>query len=70
MKRITLHRAAQDNAGGFQDAGTDLTVGDEAEAGVISADRAKDLVDTGGAVAVTATKREPVDHGGSAKTEG
>jgi hypothetical protein len=57
MKAIHLHRPAADNAGRFVDAGTDLTVGDAAEDGVIDAGRAQELVD--GAGAVDATPAEP-----------
>lgn len=46
---ITLHRAATDNAGGYQDAGAELWIGDKAEAGTISADRARELLDGHGA---------------------
>lgn len=50
LKSITLHRAASDNLGLFVDSGNDLVVGDEAKAGVITADRAREIVDSHGAV--------------------
>ena len=50
LKSITLHRAASDNLSRFVDAGNDLVVGDEAKAGVISADRAREIVESHGAV--------------------
>lgn len=50
MKRIKLNGAASDNAGNFVDAGETLTVGKEAKDGVIAPERAKALVDRGGAV--------------------
>ncbi len=54
MKKIVLHRATVDNTGAFVDAGAELTIGDKGEAGVITADRARDLVDSGGALSATA----------------
>lgn len=52
MKQITLYRASCSNGGAFADAGTTLELGDGADQ--ISADRAKDLADTGGGDSVTA----------------
>jgi len=48
-KSITLHRAASDNLGLFVDSGNDLVVGDQAEAGVITADRAREILASHGA---------------------
>lgn len=49
LKSITLHRAATDNTGAFKDAGAELTVGDENKPDVISADRAREILDAHGA---------------------
>jgi len=49
LTSVTLHRATADNAGGFHDAGAELKIGDKAEAGMISADRARELLDSHGA---------------------
>ncbi|HVJ02354.1 MAG TPA: hypothetical protein VM662_09240 [Sphingomonas sp.] len=49
LKSITLHQPATDNAGQFRDAGEELTVGEAAKPGVISAERAKEIVDQHGA---------------------
>ena len=46
--RVHLHRATVDNAGRFVDAGVDIEVGDEAEQ--IPADRADQLLASGGAI--------------------
>lgn len=59
MKKIHLHTAAADNLGHFHDSGTDLVVGDAAQHGVISAERAKALLDSHGAV----SPREAADEG-------
>lgn len=61
LSSITLHRAAVDNAGLFVDAGNDLTVGDEAKAGVIDGTRAQEIVSSHGAAGhrATAEKAEP-----------
>lgn len=58
LKSITLHRPAVDNVDGFHDAGADLIVGDEAKAGVIAEDRAKEIVSTHGAVGHHETAKE------------
>lgn len=50
MKKIKLNGAQSDNAGRFNDAGATLTVGKDAEPGMITVERAKALVDRGGAV--------------------
>jgi hypothetical protein len=49
LKSITLHRPTVDNVDGFHDAGADLVIGDERKAGVIDADRARELVGSHGA---------------------
>lgn len=49
LKSITLHRAATDNTGAFKDAGAELTVGDESKPDVISADRAREILEAHGA---------------------
>lgn len=53
MRKITLHRPTADNAGRFVDAGSALTVGeqlgDDGE-NIITAARAGELLDSGGAV--------------------
>lgn len=57
MKQIVLHGPALDNAGNFQDAGSELEIGDDAKDGVISLDRANELVGRGAALSLTAEKR-------------
>src|SRR4051812_11785338 len=57
MKKIVLHAPALDNAGAYCDAGTELEVGDKAEAGMIDADRARALVDAHSAVSQTASEQ-------------
>lgn len=52
MKKIHLHSAVADNAGGFHDAGSELTVGPAAAAGMISLDRAKAMLSRNAAVIV------------------
>ncbi len=48
-QNIRLNRAVADNAGLFCDAGSVLTVGDDAVPGTISSDRAAALIDQSGA---------------------
>lgn len=68
IKKITLYRASSDNAGLFIDAGNTLEIGDGNDQ--ISADRAKDLLDTGGADSVTvAAKAETLSAAESAQQE-
>lgn len=55
MKKITLYRASASNAGLFIDAGNTIEIGDGDDQ--ISADRAKDLLDTGGADSATAAAK-------------
>lgn len=53
MRKILLHRPTADNAGLFADAGTTLSVGEKLGAdgaSTITAARAAELVDSGGAV--------------------
>jgi hypothetical protein len=50
MKKITLHRAATDNAGLFCDSGSTLTVSKSGDEGHITAERARDLLESHGAV--------------------
>lgn len=69
---ITLHRAATDNAGGFQDSGTHLKVGDAVEAGTISAVAARELLDSHGATghypkSVAASAKKPAAKKPAAK---
>jgi hypothetical protein len=52
MTKIILHRASTDNAGKFLDAGTEIVVGPADDH--LHADRAAELLDTHGAVEVTA----------------
>jgi len=59
MKRITLHRPAVDNSGGYVDAGSELLVGEAAEPNTITAERARELVDVDGAIDPDAA---PIDH--------
>jgi hypothetical protein len=56
MKKITLYGPTVRNDGTYADSGTTLTIGDKADE--ISADRAKALVDTLGAVSETAAKAD------------
>lgn len=44
MKAIVLHGSAPDNSGSYRDAGTTLTVSEDAKHGCIHPDRAADLV--------------------------
>ena len=59
MKKIVLHGPSTDEAGNFCDAGAELEIvasrKDEGKAGFISAERARALVDSGGAVSATAS---------------
>ena len=64
MKKIILHRAAADNAGGYQDAGATLTIADGVERDTISAERAKDLLDSAGAALIATSTREPAKAAG------
>jgi topoisomerase IA-like protein len=66
LTSITLHRAAADNAGDFQDAGAELKISDKAEAGAISAERARDLLDSHGATGHYARKVAAQKTGGAA----
>ncbi|GEM_PF-6665315 len=54
LKKIVLHTAALDNLGGYHDAGAELVVGDDAAAGFLNSDRAKDLIEGHRAVSATA----------------
>jgi hypothetical protein len=58
LKHIVLHSPTVDNVNGYHDAGAELTVGDAAKAGVISLDRAQELVDSGRAVSRTEAKAQ------------
>lgn len=49
MKSIHLNSATVDNSGSYVDAGGKLDVGKDAKPGVITAERARDLVDRGAA---------------------
>ena len=54
--QIVLHRASLDNAGRYRDAGAELTIGDETGEkgeGLITADRAQELLDSFGAAHVS-----------------
>ncbi len=79
MKKITLYRASSSNGGSFLDSGTTVDIGDDADQ--ISADRAQDLVDTGGGASATAaaaaenqapvepvTDPAPVENGATGST--
>lgn len=56
MKKITLYSAATRNGGAYADAGETIAIGDDA--GEITADRAKQLVDAGRAVSETAARAD------------
>lgn len=58
MKKITLYGSSVRNDGSYVDAGATLTIGDKPDE--ISADRAKELTDSGRAVSETAAKAEDV----------
>ena len=73
MSKIILHRPAVDNAGQYQDAGAELTIGNATGAkgvGTIDADRAKELLDSSGAEPVPTAKRDPLDHDGDGRKGG
>jgi hypothetical protein len=59
MKKIVLHGPSTDEAGNFCDSGAELELVDgkkgEGKAGFISAERARELVERGGAVSATAS---------------
>jgi len=57
-RKIVLHGPALDNAGRYCDAGSELVVGAETGAGIITAARAKELLDRGTAVTATAAAAE------------
>lgn len=56
MTKITLHRASVDNSGNYLHAGTEIAVGPADDH--IDADRAKDLLDTGGALEADPASKE------------
>jgi hypothetical protein len=64
LKHIVLHSPTVDNVNGYHDAGTELAIGDAAEAGVITRARAQDLVDASRAVSRTEAKEQKADEGG------
>lgn len=70
LKHIVLHSPAIDNAGGYQDAGAELAIGDAAEPKVITLARAQDLIDGNRAVSRTEAKASEGDAGNSEPEKG
>lgn len=54
LKHIVLNTAATDCLGGYHDAGSELAVGEQAEAGMLSTEKAHELIENGRAVSKTA----------------
>lgn len=57
LKHIVLHGPAIDNAGNFKDAGSELTVGEDAKEDFITSEQAHALVNRNAAVSRTAAEQ-------------